>query len=124
MHSDFGFLLYRNPHSALLQSCLFPENICLVRLLPGKIRVCLAEVAVCSGLLIDRPPEPQMIDDPFWSQVKITPDKFYDPVFLDPSCAKGINEDRNRFRDSDSVSELYLYPVSHPRGNDVLCYVT
>jgi len=43
--------------------------------------------------LVDRSPEPQMIDNAFRSEVKITSHQFYDLLFFDLAGFKGIDKD-------------------------------
>src|SRR5512135_904760 len=107
--------------SPFLQSRFSPQRLRLVRSLPGEVGIILAKMTVCCGLLINRPPEIQLFDDPFRREIEVLPDQRHDLLVVDLPGPEGVDKDRDRLRNADRICQLDLYPSGNTRRNDVLC---
>src|SRR5688572_11234727 len=74
----------------------FGELRGLVRLFPGELALAAAEVAAGSGLLVDRPPQVEILDDAAGGQREGLADELADPLILDAAGAEGIDVDADR----------------------------
>src|SRR5271165_5720230 len=106
------------------QPRLLAQSGSLVGLFPGEISVVASKVPVSCRLAVDRTPQVQRLDDALRSQFEVGADQVGDLTFVDFSGAKGINQHADRFRDADSIGELYFATVGQSRCHYVFRDVT
>src|SRR6201987_2793993 len=94
------------------------EEVGLVGLLPGEVRVVAAEVAVGGGLLVDGAVELQVVAKRAGAQVEVLCDQLQDPGPADLLRAERLHHDRNRMGDSDRVGDLELGPLGQAGGGE------
>ena len=73
------------------QPRLSTQDVRLVRLLPGRVYVLAAEVAVAGRRLVDRPPQVQPPDDRLRPQVEVPPDQGQHLILGHPRRPERLN---------------------------------
>src|SRR5215208_5242308 len=89
--------------SGRLQAGVGAQPGCLVRALPGELRLGAPEMAECRGLLVNRTAQVQRFDDPLWRQLEMAPHQLADLLVVHDSSVEGIDVDGDGFRDADGV---------------------
>src|SRR5262245_61633204 len=103
-----------------LQSCLCSESSRLVGSFPGELRFGAAEVSEGGGLLVDRPPQIELLHDPAWGELEVAADELGDLRFRQAAGAFGVHHDRDWIRDADRIRELHERAIRQAGGDDVL----
>ena len=81
-------------------------------------------MSVSCGLFVDRTAQIKHLDDSCWSQIEVFANDLYQFSIGQLAGSEGINSDRSRSCNTDSIGELDLTLVSKSCCNDVLCCVT
>src|SRR4051812_29687487 len=92
----------------------------LVRLLPREVVVVAAEMAVRSGLLVDRAVQLEVVAEGARAQVEELVDERGDAAAADLLGAEGLDHHRDRVRDADRVRDLDLDAIGETGGDEVL----
>src|SRR6266850_515023 len=69
--------------------------------LPRELRLGAAEMAERGRLLVDRPAQIQLVDDPARRELEVRADDPGDLFLRDPASAFRVHHDRDRIRDAD-----------------------
>src|ERR1700758_1543904 len=77
------------------------EEVGLVGLLPGEVRVVAAEVAVGGGLLVDGAVELQVVAKRAGAEIEVLADQLEDARPADPLGSEGLDHHRDRAGDAD-----------------------
>src|SRR5450830_1891696 len=109
---------------SFLEACRGLECSSLVGTFPREFRLFAAEVAVSSGLLIDRAQQIEHLHDAFWTQVKVFQHQFSQLFVADLAGAEGGHHDRSRLGDTDRVRHLDLATRGQAGYHDVLGEIT
>src|SRR5690606_15080265 len=100
-----------------------PQQVRLVRALPGHVQIVAPEMAVGRGRTVDRAPQIQHADDARRPQVKVFADELRQLFFTDFAGTVRIDADGNRLCDADGVGELDFALVRQARRHNVLRHV-
>ena len=100
-----------------------PQRRGLVRALPRELRLIAPEVAVRSGLLVDRAQQIEHLDDAFRAQVEVLAHQLGNGVVADLAGAFGVHGDVHRLGDANRVRHLNLALARQAGGDDVLGHV-
>src|SRR2546429_3055982 len=101
---------------AELHPCVVAQVLDAVRSLPRELGLRASEVTIGRGLLVDRPAQVEILDDPRRREVEVTPDqRLEDPVRNLPG-AERVDHDRDRLRDADRLGDLDLRPLRPAAG--------
>ena len=94
----------------------------LLGLLPGEVGVSSAEVAVLSGLLVNRSQEVELLDDVAWAEVEVLLNNA-DEVLIGKTLlhgAVGLDVDGEGVGKTDGVGDLHEDSVAEACGNEGL----
>src|SRR5271170_3199445 len=92
------------------------QSLRLIGVLPGEVLLVATEMPVGRGLTVNRTMELQVLAEGGRPEIEV----LVDPGFRNMLGAERLDEQRQRPRDADRVSNLQLEAVGEPRRDDVL----
>src|SRR3954468_5612389 len=96
------------------------ERCGLVGFLPRELRFGPPEVTERRGLLVDRPPQVELLHDAAGRELEMLAHQLGDLLFRNPARAFGVHHHRHRIGDADRIRELHERPFGNSRGDDIL----
>ena len=114
MWSGSGGLALTRPHAA--RTCALEDE--LLGLLPGELAA--SKVAVRGGLVVDRLPQVELLDDHARAQVKVLLDDLDELRVALAAGAVRVDVDGQRLGDTDDVGELDERAAAEARGDEGL----
>src|ERR1700721_2382932 len=83
-----------------------PQEVRLVGVLPGEVRLVAAEVPVGRGLAVDRAVQVQVLAEGSWPQIEMLVDQLEYPRLGHALGPERLDQQRQRARDADRLRDL------------------